>query len=82
MRRFLVFNLLVGLFVAASTEARQIERIEPLFWWSGMKNPELQLMVYGENIAAYKPSINYPGIYIKSTVSLESPNYLLLYLDI
>lgn len=82
MRRFLVFSLLVVLFAAASVEARQIERIEPLFWWSGMKNPELQLMVYGENVAAYKPSIDYPGIYIKSTVSLKSPNYLLLYLDI
>lgn len=82
MRKILVFNILVLLFAAASVEARQIERIEPLFWWSGMKNPELQLMVYGENIAAYKPSIDYPGIYIKSTVSLESPNYLLLYLDI
>lgn len=82
MRRFLVFSILVLLFAGASVEARQIERIEPLFWWSGMKNPELQLMVYGENIAAYKPSIDYPGIYIKSTVLLESPNYLLLYLDI
>jgi glycosidase len=82
MRQFLVFGILVLLFAAASVEARQIERIEPLFWWSGMKNPELQLMVYGENIAAYKASIDYPGIYIKSTVSLESPNYLLIYLDI
>lgn len=82
MRKILVFNILVLLFAAASVEARQIERIEPLFWWSGMKNPELQLMVYGENIAVYKPSIDYPGIYIKSTVSLESPNYLLIYLDI
>lgn len=82
MRRFLVFSILVLLFAGASVEARQIERIEPLFWWSGMKNPELQLMVYGENIAAYKPSIDYPGIYIKSTVLLESPNYLLLYLAI
>lgn len=82
MRKSLVFNILVLLFAGASVEARQIDRIEPLFWWSGMKNPELQLMVYGDHIADYKPYIDYPGIYIKSTVSLESPNYLLLYLDI
>ncbi len=70
------------LFAWASVEARQIDRIEPLFWWSGMKNPELQLMVYGENISGYRPTIDYPGVYIKSYVALESPNYLLLYLDI
>jgi neopullulanase len=28
-----------------------IKRVEPLNWWVGMKSPELQLMVYGENIS-------------------------------
>lgn len=62
--------------------AQQIDRIEPLFWWSGMKNPELQLMVYGEDIAAYKPIIDYPGVELKSSVAFESPNYLVIYLDV
>lgn len=56
--------------------------VEPAFWWSGMKNSELQLMVYGEGIASYRPSVDYPGVRLKSAVSLESPNYLLVYLDI
>ena len=62
--------------------AQTIDKIEPLFWWTGMKNPELQLMVYGENIANYRPSISYEGVVMKSCVTLESPNYMLLYLDI
>ena len=47
-----------------------------------MKNPELQLMVYGDNIATYRPTVDYPGIKIKSSVALESPNYLIVYLDV
>ena len=47
-----------------------------------MKNPELQLMVYGKDIAGYLPSVKYPGVQLKSSVALESPNYLLIYLDI
>lgn len=57
-------------------------KIEPAFWWSGMQKPELQLMVYGENIAAYKASITSKNVYLKEAVTLESPNYQLLYLDI
>jgi glycosidase len=57
-------------------------KVEPAFWWSGMKNPDLQLMVYGKDIATYRPSVDYPGVYLKSAVTLESPNYLLVYLDI
>ena len=65
-----------------SAFAQSVDRVEPLFWWAGMKNPELQIMVYGENIAAYRPSINYEGVELKSCVTLESPNYMLIYLDI
>ena len=57
-------------------------KIEPAFWWSDMKNPELQLMVYGKDIAGYRPSVSYPGVQVKSSVALESPNYLLIYLDV
>lgn len=80
MNRFIV--TLMILFCWASSEAQQIEKIEPLFWWSDMKNPELQLMVYGKDIAGYKPTINYPGVILKSSVAFESPNYLMIYLDV
>lgn len=82
MKNTFVLCLLFLLFAWASAEARQIDRVEPLFWWSGMKNPELQVMVYGKDIASYKPTIDYPGVSLKSAVTVESPNYLILYLDI
>ena len=68
--------------LAARKDAEKIERIDPPFWWTGMKNTELQLMVYGTNISLYEPSLDYPGVEIKSVESLESPNYILLYLDV
>jgi glycosidase len=62
--------------------AQNTLKVEPGFWWSGMKQTELQLLVYGKDIAAYRPSVSYPGIHLQSAVTLESPNYLLVYLDI
>jgi glycosidase len=53
----------------------QIQRMEPPFWWSGMENPELQIVFYGKNIAKYdvKTSGKIPIINIRKT---ENPNYL------
>ena len=59
-----------------------IERIEPTNWFVGMKNPKLQLMVYGKGIAAASFDVSYPGVSVDSVVALESPNYLLVYLDL
>ena len=62
--------------------AQDLQRVEPPFWWAGMNNPKLQLMVYGENIASTKPSINYEGVELKSVTSLQNENYLFIDLDL
>lgn len=56
----------------------QIDRIEPTFWWAGMKNTELQLMVHGKNISDTKPVISYEGVEIKSVSLVENPNYMFI----
>ena len=81
MRKNLLLSLIICLLFPSFLSAKGITA-EPAFWWSGMKNPELQLMVYGENIASFRPSVSYPGVKLKSSVALESPNYLLVYLDV
>ena len=63
-------------------QAAEISRIEPPCWWVGMKNPELQIMVYGPGIGEAHVSVDYPGVRLKETVKTENPNYLFLYLDI
>ncbi|MDR0412347.1 MAG: glycoside hydrolase family 13 protein [Dysgonamonadaceae bacterium] len=56
--------------------------IEPAFWWTGMKNPELQLLVHGKNIGNATVTFNYPGVVLDRTVKVENPNYLFIYLQI
>ena len=62
--------------------AQKIDRIEPTNWFVGMKNPSVQLMVYGKDIRSAEVSTNYPGVKIDSLVRLDSPNYLLVYMNI
>ncbi len=57
-------------------------RVEPMFWWAGMKNPNLQLMVYAPDIAFTRVSLQYPGIELKSVSAVQNPNYLFIDLDI
>ena len=68
---------------AAKVKKPAIDRIEPVNWFVGMKNPKLQLMVYGENIASVSEvSTDYPGVSIDSIVRLDSPNYLFVYINV
>ena len=60
-----------------------IDRIEPTDWYVGLKNPQVQLMVYGKGIRDVENvSTDYPGVRIDSLVRLDSPNYLLIYMNI
>ncbi|MDK2969444.1 MAG: neopullulanase [Bacteroidota bacterium] len=76
-----IFSFIIIFFATISVFSQKVS-IEPAFWWSGMQESELQLMVYGSNIADYKATITSPHVYLKESVALESPNYKLLYLDI
>ncbi len=53
----------------------QVEKIEPPFWWTEMHNPELQLMVYGKDIAQYDVAFS-NTIQITDIKKTENPNYL------
>jgi glycosidase len=59
-----------------------IERIEPAFWWVGMKHEKLQLMVRGESVATAQPSLNYPGVVLESFTPSDNKNYLFIDLRI
>ena len=81
-RFFLVFALflLAGIFTARAQSG--IQRVEPPNWWVGMKNPSLQLLVYGENITDLYPSVNYEGVSVERVIRVPSPNYLFIDLEI
>ncbi|MEG1540169.1 MAG: glycoside hydrolase family 13 protein [Muribaculaceae bacterium] len=60
----------------------QVPSIEPPFWWSGMTNTQLQLMVTSPGIRDAATSINYEGVSIDSIARLDSPNYQFIYLTV
>ena len=65
-----------------NARAMEIKKVAPSFWWAGMKNPELQILLYGEDLALSDVSVSGEGIYLKEAVRQDNPNYLLLYLDL
>lgn len=83
-KRLCFLTALMALFLTAMAAKKTvIDRIEPTDWFVGMKNPELQLMVYGTGIRdVNNVTTNYPGVSIDSIVRLDSPNYLLLYINV
>ena len=68
-----VFLILGTLLLSLSTyAAMNVNKIDPPFWYTGMQNPELQLMVYGEGIGNAAVSVKFiPGVSLSSTVKLE-----------
>ena len=85
MRRLLLL-LALGVLTTTMNGAKNvvtIDRIDPAYWFVGMKNPQLQLMVYGKDIATVRSvTTDYPGVRIDSLVKLDSPNYLFVYLNV
>ena len=66
--------------IALSTAAiafsqKPLEKVEPAFWWKGMKNPELQILVYGKDIAKNEIELS-DGVQVKDIQKVENPNYV------
>ena len=51
-----------------NARAMEIKKVAPSFWWAGMKNPELQILLYGEDLALSDVSVSGEGIYLKEVV--------------
>lgn len=81
MKRLILFVILV--FISIQTLLSiDIKKLEPAFWWAGMKNNELQVLMYGDNIAKCEVSISSKNVKIQEIVRMENPNYLLVYFDL
>ena len=77
-----VMAVLSLLFPFSSKSYAVIKKVAPTFWWAGMKNPELQVLLYGEDIASSEVSISSKDIYLKEIVRQSNSNYLIIYLDL
>ncbi|MGZ3812687.1 MAG: glycoside hydrolase family 13 protein [Mucilaginibacter sp.] len=79
MRKSLFFTTCCLLMaMGATAQIPALERVEPMFWWAGMSNPNVQLIVHGNNISARNVALNYPGVKLVAVHKVENPNYLFL----
>ena len=83
-RLFFLMALVAQVMTMSAAKSKVvIDRIDPTDWFVGLKNPQVQLMVYGKNIAAVqRVATDYPGVVVDSVVRLDSPNYLFVYLNL
>jgi len=77
--------LIIGLstsFLIQGQKSEIFTHVEPPFWWTGMYNPNLQLLLHGESISSFNVSLKYEEVQLKSVNKVENKNYLFLNLSI
>ena len=55
--------------------------VYPPNWWAGMQNPEVELMIYGEDVADDAVSLATGNVKVSRVKALDSENYLFVTLD-
>ncbi|MEA4935932.1 MAG: glycoside hydrolase family 13 protein [Paludibacter sp.] len=82
MSKTYILSFLLFCLLSQPLAGALVQKVEPLFWWTEMQQPEMQLMLYGKDIASAKITVKYPGIKIVRTSLTYNPNYVFLYLKI
>ena len=79
---FVIIVLLAALTVSAGKRTPLVTNIEPPYWWTGMANDTLQVMLTGSGLSDATVSVDYPGVSVVGEPKLDSPDYRILYLRI
>lgn len=77
-----LFPLLLLMITGLELEAQTIEKVEPPFWWEGMHNTSLQLMVHGKDIGSLVAHASDKLLKVTKTHKTDSPNYLFVDLEL
>ena len=78
MKKLFSFLILIAVHISAFADEYKVDGVYPTNWWVGMKDPKLQLIIRGANVAENTFSINYPGVKLVKTNKVENPNYVFL----
>src|ERR1700754_3726408 len=70
--------LLLAWEISAIGQSQPNIKVDPTHWWTQMKNPKLQLLISGPNVAKEFTgvSVNYPGVEVVGNRVFENPNYI------
>jgi len=82
IKRHIILTSFIVFLASTMGLSQQVKRVEPPFWWTGMANTELQLMLYGTGIQGYDIRSSDPGIKVVRQHRLENNHYLFLDLEI
>jgi glycosidase len=77
-RTLLGAALLAAAHAPALAQAQAIDHMEPPFWWTGMNDHRLQLMVHGPGIGALQPVLDYPGVRVAAVTRVANKNYMFI----
>ncbi len=77
-----ILFLMIFIVSVMTVSAQDVNRVEPPFWWAGMYNPKLQLLVHGKNLGKLKASSRDSTFLITNTHYGDSPHYIFIDLDI
>lgn len=80
MKKTILSILLLFATIVAYSQVT-IDKVDPPFWWADMKNPNLQLLVYGNNISQTNVMIKQKGLILSKKTPIKN-NYLILDLNI
>ncbi len=78
MKTFLLALVLSLSYTFLYAQKIHVNRVDPPSWWTGMHDPNLQLLVFGPKISETRAVINYPDVRIEQTIHVASPDYLFL----
>ena len=84
-RTFILFMLLFNLISmqqAMQAATPSVEHVHPLCWWAGMVNPELQILLHGQNLGVLDVELkDAQGIELKKVLKFDNRNYIIIYVD-
>lgn len=76
MRKYLAIFLLI---ISINSRANDDLTIYPTYWWVGMKNQNLQMIVHRDLVASEEISmLAYPGVKLVKQTKVENKNYLFI----
>lgn len=78
MKRIFAFAICACLFQISVAQDLKLTGVYPTNWWVHMKNPKLQLMVYGVDAGTYAYTINNPSVQLIKVNKVENKDYVFL----
>ena len=76
------FLSLIALLTILPLFSQKVERIEPPFWFEGLKDNSLQLLLYGSNISESHFTIKSDLVELISVEKAQNKNYVFLNLEV